>query len=242
VAGIGVANERSVFLLALDLAWLLWIDDRFDLYGPVELPPLLAAVEGEPTTVEGRGFHMLRTRMAEETNDPVAFQVWLDSAVEAFHAHHENGEFARGRHSWSYAEYLDNAERSIATFHFVATVALIYGWDLPTRMASPQFRRFIRHLNLTTRIQNDLASADKERESGVRANALMICESYMSRSEAWAFIMAERLGYQRLLEQDLDLLAEDNFAVLGRIIVASTEKYYRIPRERYRLNSPSPPQ
>ena len=177
IAGIGAVHERCGLLLAMDLAWLLWLDDCFDLGdAAVDLDPLLAAVDGPARSREARGFQHLRAQIQRATTCPRAIALWTRTAIDVFRAYHLNAEWARAPRTLSYGEYLANGEHSIATTHFVATAALVYGWDLAARLHDEGFRRCLRNLSLLTRLQNDLASAERERADRTPANAVLLLE------------------------------------------------------------------
>lgn len=240
VPGIGPARggERQMFLMALDLCWLLWLDDRFDTHAtsaqPTDWQALLRAATDPPTTLESAAFYRVRTRMAHESPRASDYKLWLDSTLALFEAYHENELLARGDRTWGYAEYLDNGEISIALPQFIATVSLAYDFHFADRLAEPQYGRAVRSLALTTRLQNDLASVEKERRDGDLANAVLLLEPLLGPQPALALVLAERQSYERLLHRDLDALPPDDpLPPLARIILASTERYYRLPRERY---------
>jgi hypothetical protein len=240
VSGIGpaVGGERTMFLIALDLSWLLWLDDRFDNHAssvqPTDWQALLRSATAPPTTPESEAFYQVRTRMAKESLRASDYKLWLDSALALFEAYHENELLARGDRAWGYAEYLDNEEIGVGMPHLVATISLVCDYRFADRLTDPQYTRVVRSLALTTRLQNDLASLQKERRDGDLANAVLLMERFVNPEQAWAFALAERQSHERLLHRDLDALPpHDPLPRLARIIVASTERYYRIPRERY---------
>lgn len=235
ISGIGAVHERCALLLAMDLAWLLWLDDRFDLgAAPVDVGLLLAAVGGPARTPEGRGYQHLRAQIQRATGCPHALALWTRTAIDVFRAYHLNAEWARVAHPLSYGEYLDNGEHSIATTHFVAATALIYGWDLTTRFRSEGFRRCLRHLSLLTRLQNDLASAERERRDGTPANAVLLLEPMVGPAAAWEFVRGELEGYRRAVQRDLTGLdREDPLCRFVNVLVRATDQYYSAPRARY---------
>jgi len=245
VDGIGVKNERSLFLLSMDIAWLLWLDDRFDL-NPAQSQDLLdwqalaRSVEvNQPTTPEAIAYSLVRECLAHEATNEAAYEFWLHSTTELFRAYHENELQSRGEKNWSYTEYLVNGEISIAAMQFLATLSLVYDLDMPERMREERFQRMIRHLCLAMRLQNDLASSAKERLENNRANAVLIVEEFMPNDTALAFVAAQEKAYERLVFEDVSRLPpQDPFARIIKVLLASTQRYYDIPRERYSERTP----
>jgi hypothetical protein len=239
VEGVGARGDRSLFLLAVDMACLIWLDDCFDARPSgadklVDWEALARSADARPTTPEAYGFFKLRSCFAEEARDPAAYELWLRTAVDVFLASHEDELLSRGERSWSYTEFLHNGENSIAVSHVVATISLVYGFDMPERMKDARFLRVLRDLSLAMRLQNDLASVEKERVEGNRSNAVLFIEKFMPREQAWSFVAEQREGYERLLFQELAAFGEgDPFHRVAEIMLASTERFYVVPRDRY---------
>jgi hypothetical protein len=240
--GIGNGRERSLPLLAIDLSWLIWLDDRFDSpKDPTKLVDVDALVQvaawdnpTAPTTPEAEAFSRLRARFEPEADDDAARRLWLSATVDVFRAYHKNAAFSHGGGRWSYAEYLQNGEGSIAVMHCIAAISLLYGYDMPARVSDPGFTRMIRNLSLAMRLQNDLASAAKERVEGDSANAVLIVDEFMAPDRAADFILAQRNGYERLLAADLQALGHnDPFSRIARVMITTLELFYCVPRERY---------
>jgi hypothetical protein len=187
--------------------------------------------------VEGRAFHSLRDRLTREIGcGPERY--WLETVIGVISAYDENDRLAR-EPNWqlSYAEYLANGEESIATAQFVATFAWAYGFEMQARLTEVPFRRFLHDLTRFTRLQNDLASVERERSDGGGANALLVMEPIVGAEAARAFVTRERNGYWRLLCRDIERLGPtDPFARLARVLVAATQSYYDSPRERYSVS------
>lgn len=244
IAGIGTRDDNSLALLALHMAWLFWLDERFDQRpdrdgGGVDHQALLLAFKEPPRSPEGEALCAVRERLFSLPRSAAAHRLWEDTARAAFHACHENDLLTRGERSWSYAEYLHNSEHSGSLSHVVATMSLVHDLDMPARLLCPDFRSMIHHLSVTVRLQNDLASVDKERASGERANAILLLEGFMSAAQARAFVVAELKGTTRLLDRDLDALGmQDPFARLARILVEATAQFYRSDA-RYNEAAPS---
>lgn len=237
IAGFCVEDEHSVWLMALDLTWLLWLDDRIDLStaaGPcIDWGSLLQPGASSLMSAEGRSFSRIRAHMAKAAPTAGAFAAWQDSAAALLRAYHANWLLSAGQLSWGYAEYLENGEVSIALPHFLATVSLACNYRMELRGDS-LFRRIVRNLSLASRLQNDLASAEKERSVGDRANAVLLIERYMAPPQARGFVLAEQLSYEKMLLADLEALApSDPLIQFSKIILAMMDVFYKAPRKRY---------
>lgn len=239
VPGLGANDGRSVFLLAMDLAWIFWLDDCFDLRterSRTDLDALARAAEHAPSTPETLGFARLRERFITQTNDPAAYRLWFETAVDIFRAYQENDARTRGPDGWSYAEYLQNGEDGITVPHVAATYSLLWGLNMPARVSDPTFRRVVSNLSRLMRLQNDYFSVEKERREVNRSNAALIMEDHgLTPAEALAFVRAEMDGLERLVLRDLSANEADPFATFARVLIAGTELFYLTPRDRYRV-------
>lgn len=244
VEGLGVRDERTLLLLAMDATWLLWLDDFFDarltaLDEHANWRELITNAIEPSTCPEIRGFSLLRSQFAAEAEDQAAYQLWVDSAIDVFGAYHQNALLSRGKRSWSYAEYMQNGETSVGVMHYVATISLLYKFNMPPRMGDARFVRLLRNLCLAMRLQNDLISVEKERSEGDRANAVMIMEEFMPYPQALAFVAEQKKGLERLLRQDRDVLgAQDPFSRVADVLLTATEILYLDRRDRYAADAP----
>jgi hypothetical protein len=232
IPGVGPQDEHGLYLLGKHMAWLFWLDERFDAPPDrgvvVDYPALLQAFEERPRTPEGEALSAVRESLFRLPRSAAARRLWDDTARASFHACRENDLLARGERSWSYAEYLHNSEHSGSLPNVVATISLVYDLDMPARLLCPSLRSMIHHLSMVVRLQNDLASVDKERASGERANAVLLLEGLMPTPQARAFALADLKGYTRLLERDLDSLGTlDPFARLAHVLLGAAAHVYR---------------
>jgi hypothetical protein len=114
------------------------------------------------------------------------------------------------------------------------TLSLAYDLGLTARASEPRFRRALSHLCLAMRLRNDLASAAKERREGNRSNGLFVMERYLSPEQAFAFVDAERLGYERMLAREVEELGPYHpFPRIVRVMMAAVERFYQVPELRY---------
>jgi hypothetical protein len=237
VEGLGVKNEHSLFLLAINVAWLIWLDDRFDSYDiniSDSVDWMNMVKSDDRSTPETQSFSALRVRLAQENNHGAALQLWVDAAADVFLAYQRNKLMSRSRKLWSYAEYLHYGESSIAVMYCVSMIALVYDLRMSARMHDKKLSCMLKNLSLAMRLQNDLVSFEKERAEGDFANAVLIMEKYLPQSQAVAFVAEQKEGYEALLARDLDALGpNDPFSRIAKIMLATLDQFYRTPRERY---------
>jgi len=237
--GIGTPHPDVFHDLALDVAWIFWLDDCFDSNpeqssnrmlcladfddaaedAPLEVWSAAAVRKGMRSVVEGRAAEMI---------------LWMDSVVEMTKAFQRNKRSSRSGDQWTFAEYLDNGEQSSAVPHFLATVSMLYGLDLPQRLSDPSFTRTIRHLSLEMRLENDLVSVDKEIDEGDHANVMLIMNRFMPREAVFDFIEEQRCGFERMVIEDLDdLLPDDLLANAMRLVLEGAHWFHKIEQDRY---------
>lgn len=230
VPGIGPASYEVSLVLAMDIAWLLWLDDRFDLSPGGEASSFSRSYRAS----EDRGFVDLRSRVARAAKDERALRAWVDASEVVVEAYREDHLFSRGERSFTYVEYIENGEKSIGVRQCVATIAALLGYDMPSRLGDQRFQGMLRNLSLAMRLQNDLMSAEAERALGDKANAVFILEASLLGEDAKAFIDVEQAGYTILLHRDLSALGEgDPFSRIARVMMGMTERFYRIETTRY---------
>jgi hypothetical protein len=240
IPGLGAENPNMLFELALDTAWIFWLDDRFDSH-PEGSARRLSALEqfdnenaGPSSAPEVFSLSLLASTLGLKGKSDAARKLWKDTAIELFHAFRNNEMLSRSEISWSYAEYLQNGEISSAVWHFVATISLLYELDMVARMPDPRFQRLLRNLSLALRLRNDLVSITKEREEGDRANALIVVEQLLSSSQAVEFIEAQRAGHERLVLAGIaDMPPDDPFARIANIMLHASHSFYVMDTERY---------
>lgn len=239
IEGLGMRDEDSLFLVALDLTWTFWQDDCFDgallsSSEPVDLAAALRALTEPPSTPAGIGLFHLRKRFAEAARSPDDYQLFLDTAAAVLRAWHVEERWARESTTPSYTAYMENGIDSTTIPHVLAAISLVYGLDMPARLSNPPFQGLIRHLALSSRLQNDLLGIERDRREGSPANAVLITERFMTAQLAHGFVADQRLAHERLLAQhSRELGVDDPFARLALAMLASQEQFYLTPRERY---------
>lgn len=237
--GLG-GDGGALALSALDLACVLWVDDRFDAAGEPdgEAEPwdaLRAALCGGSAATPGAaGLARLAARFRAAAPHPDDHAWWTATLLDVLRASDRDRALSRGGGTFSWGEYLRNGEHSIAVAHTVAALSLAHGLGLAAESGEPRPRRALRWLCLSMRLRNDLASVERERREGNRANGVFVMERHLPPGEALAFVEAERRGYERMLAEELAGFAPGHpFPRVARVIADEVERFYAAPTSRY---------
>jgi hypothetical protein len=237
--GLG-GDEGALALSALDLTCVLWVDDRFDAAGEPngEAEPweaLGAALCGEPAITPGAaGLARLSARFRDAAPGPDDHGWWTATLLDVLRASERDRAVSRGGGQLSWGEYLRNGEHSIAVAHTVAALSLAHGLGLAAESGEPRLRRALRWLCLSMRLRNDLASVERERREGNRANGVFVMERHLPPAEALAFVEAERRGYERMLAGELAGFRPGHpFPRVARVMADAVERFYAEPTSRY---------
>jgi hypothetical protein len=240
IPGIGAHHPDGLFDLALDIAWIFWLDDCFDSNPEQSSNRLLVLADFEdsaddaPLEVWSAAAVRAGMRSVSSKSSDAEGILWMDSVVAMTKAFQRNKRSSRSGVDWTFAEYLDNGEQSSAVPHFLATVSMLYGLDLPQRMTDPSFTRIIRHLSLEMRLENDLVSCEKEMDEGDNANVTMIMMRFMPREDVFEFIEEQRSGYERMVLDDLEeLMPDDRLGRVMRLVLEGAHWFHNSTQDRY---------
>lgn len=239
IRGIGFKSRQASFAFALEMTVLFWLDDCFDehLLAPHELDAVGAVIATGstlPVTPEAQACRILLQVLAEQAQSDADYRLWMDGGAAYYRAWQREALLSSGQMEMSYAEYLENGIDSVDMPRIWATVSALWGWNMPVRVADPRFMRSLRHMAIACRLKNDLYSLEKERLEGCRANAVLLIERFLPSDAARAFIEEELRGYERLLDEDIEHLdQDDSFRCLTEILMAVNERFSTTPRDRY---------
>ncbi|NRP75485.1 hypothetical protein ILFOPFJJ_06408 [Ensifer psoraleae] len=238
IQGIGTQNKQAGHAFILDMAMLFWLDDCFDeqILEQHELDAIGEVLSGKSpaSTVEAERYLALLDLLAAQAGSDADFALVRESGTAYYRALQAEAHLSSGKREMSYAEYLDNGIDSIAFMRVLASLSALWGLDISVRRECPHFLRFLRHLCLVGRLQNDLHSLNKDRREACAANAVLVVERFLPGAPALAFVEEELRGYERLLDKDMeDLAPDDPFRRLAEIFRRMRELYYSTSRERY---------
>ena len=238
IEGVGTQNDEASYTFTLDMAMLFWLDDCFDeqILKPYELDAIGEMLSGQSSarTTEAKCYQALLDLLAAQATSDADFALVREYGIAYYRALQAEALLSSGKRPMSYAEYLENGIDSIAFMRVLASLSALWGLGMPERRKCPRFQRFLRHLCLVGRLQNDLHTLEKDRREGCTANAVMMIERFLPRERALAFVEDELRGYERLLDNDMDDLAPDDpFRRLAEIFRRVRELYYSTSRQRY---------
>lgn len=238
IQGVGDQNRQAAYTFILDMAMLFWLDDCFDeqLLEPHELDAVgeVLSGTGPAGTAEAERYQELLAMLAAQAPSDADVALVREYGVAYYRALQAEALLSSGKREMSYAEYLENGIDSIAFMRVLASLSTLWGLDMPARRECPRFLRFLRHLCIVGRLQNDLHTLDKDRREGCAANAVVVVERFMPGASAFAFVEEELRGYERLLDKDMDEMERDDpFLRLAQIFRRVRELYYGTSRQRY---------
>ena len=237
-------DKDQLFLLALDVTYWYWIDDRTDesLDKPtsgVDWERLFAAIDHagaivHPVTPEADFLSRLSAELAAVAPSPVDHAWWLTSAERTLRAFHQGERISRGRLTPILAEYLETGSWSSTIRNILSTASILYRMDWANRRRDTRLMDLERYLALIARLENDAYGFEKERREGCFANAVLLMERHLPTQAAKKFIDEQREAYEALLGQGLASLAPDDpFAVLANGFLEAHRKWYGHRPERY---------
>jgi hypothetical protein len=243
VEGIGDGDEEKLYLFALDLTWMFWLDELFDsqdVNDPlIEIDPILHALSGgAPTTPAAAGCHLLRQAFDSSRDCTDEYGLWIETALAIPKAWRVEQQLSKRTIELSYEQYLDNGFNSSGVPHIVATASLLYGFDLAARMkVEPDTESLFRNLSLFCRLQNDVSSVEKERREGTLANAVFVAERSMPADRSVAFVEEELRRHEHMLKRDIERVSRrvprDPFCQMARVMGEANKVLYANPHGGY---------
>lgn len=235
--GLRPLSEHERFLLLTDIAVFVWIDDMFEHAGERSpVPWAQLAVGTSNTNREAKVYDRLHAQMRSYGRDRQAVELWRSTGV-AFLELQERDWAARraGRErEWTFLDYLLEAEVNSSIQHMYATLSMLHGLDMHTRMEAPVFRSYLRNIGVLARLLNDLCSVERERSEAAPRNVVLFLEGQVDGSGARSIIETRVREHRAHLERDRGLLGEhDPLADVGGMMLASVERIYDLPGVRY---------
>ncbi|HEY4221829.1 MAG TPA: hypothetical protein VGO62_10805 [Myxococcota bacterium] len=238
-------DEDGRFLFALNLAYWWWFDDLIDeniklassIVAWAELERVLGAVPlPHVTNVEPPEVGFLRalsdayaTRGARHEDHAW----WVQATLGTLLGFRDEETATRSRSSVSYAEQLEAGMWSATLLNVTASASALMGLGFGAR-AHPEPTTAERLLCLVARLENDEHSLDKELAEGCASNVAVVLSRSFAPEAIPSFVVAQRAGYQRLLEQSLAVLgAAHPFTLLARGILRTHRVFYAQRPQRY---------
>jgi hypothetical protein len=234
-------DKEKLFLLALDVTFWFWMDDRVDenllRSSIVDWDLLFRSLQGSApvnATPEGKFLSRLGAELATRAESRIDHDWWLLSAAESLEGFREEEVAARGGPLPSLVEYLENGARSMPMSNILATASSLYSMNVATRRRDSNFAKLERCLCLFTRLENDLHGFEKERRERSPTNAVLLMEQFMPVERAMEFVLKQKHGYGMLLHSLLAAMTPgDQFVRFVRSTVAAHEEWYGQMPDRY---------
>ena len=235
-----VDGREEVFAIALVSAFWFWFDDRSDKFlraerTPVDWDTLIAYGEDAPPAVLGdtpevRFFQRLCDLLRPLAGRPDEHLWFRVGSAKVFRAMYAEERMSRDAEARSLVECIETGAHSTTLPSILTAAYLVRRLDRPRRHGDPRIGNVERYLYLSQRLLNDLVSAEKERREGHAgrvSNAVLLLERELPPAQARAFVEAQRQGYERLLQHDLDRLGtRDPFAATLSRLVRCIQRWY----------------
>ncbi|MBZ5709241.1 terpene synthase family protein [Nannocystis pusilla] len=235
-----VDGREEVFAIALVSAFWFWFDDRSDKFlreaeTPVDWDTLIAYGDDEPPvgaadTPEVRFFQRLCDLLAPLAERPDDHRWFRVGSAKVFRAMFAEERMSRDAEARSLVECIETGAHSTTLPSILTAAYLVRRLDRPRRLDDPRVANIERYLYLSQRLLNDLKSAEKERREGHAgrvSNSVLLLERDLSPAQARAFVEAQRRGYERLLQHNLDRLGTcDPFAATLSRLVRCIQRWY----------------
>jgi hypothetical protein len=244
----GLPEDReAVFLVALVITFWFWFDDRSDKFlrdreSPVDWQALIAIAD-DPAgarvgdTHEERYFRRMSAALAARAVRPAEHRWWVLYSMRVFQAMHNEEVVSRSGQAPTFVECLENGGDSTTLMSIMSSAYLAYGLDRPAHDGDLRLALVERYMLLSQRLLNDLYSAEKERREGTGgrpSNLILMMEKLLSRDAARAFAEAQRSGYERLMNHNIELLGPQNmFARVTQTTMQCIRRWYEAGPLRY---------
>lgn len=245
----GLPDDReAVFLVALVITYWFWFDDRSDKFlrdeaTPIDWPRLLALAD-DPDDTQCRGdtpeeryFQRMSAALQARARRPEEHRFWVRYSVRVIRAMYNEEVVSRSGEVPAFVECLENGGDSTTLISIMSSAYLAHGLDRPARDGDIRLALVERYMLLSQRLLNDLYSAEKERRElagGRPSNLVLMLEKLVSREQARDFCEAQRRGYERLMQHNIDLLGPDDwFGRMTRTTMECIRRWYETGPLRY---------
>lgn len=236
-SGVVPLSPSDRLLLLIDIAVFVWLDDTFDraeARNPVAWGSL---IPGAPVpNREAVVFDRLHTAMRERGGDPQALELWRSTGVAFLELQERDWEMRRAgrKRSWTFLDYMLEAEVNSSIQHMLSTLSLLHGLDMHARMDEVEFRSYLRNIGVLARLLNDLSSVERERKEAAPRNVVLFLEGQLEGDRARALIETRVRTHREHLAHDRKALGPDDaLADAGSLMLAAIQRIYGLPGVRY---------
>ncbi|MBK8257273.1 MAG: hypothetical protein IPK82_31940 [Polyangiaceae bacterium] len=239
------ARPDDLFLMALNITFWFWVDDRSDKYlnasvPQVNWPNLIAIAEDRSTqqqSPEEAYLTELADRMRKRCQFRGDFERWRATAATSLGGMAWEDKISRKGVSPSYVESVEYGAASVTIVNIMHGAYIVNGTHRAARQADERLLQLERYVGLFQRLINDLYSVEKERKEGPNgrvSNAVIVMEQGMGRSAAKHFVEEQAKGCRRLINERLEELGSaDPAARMTRNMLHAIDAYYEHAPVRY---------
>lgn len=235
-------DADKLFLMALDVTFWFWMDDRCDEHlsheSAVYWEELLSSLKNDRLwtrpTPEARFLDWLGSQMSARALSKIDYNWWGESLSYSLLGFRKEETIGRGAPLPTLIEYLENGAWSMPMSNIIATASILYDMKVAERRKDPFFVNLERYLCTFTRLENDLHGFEKERKEGSPTNSVLLMEQWMPTHQAKDFVLEQKKGFGTLLQKSLESLdPSDRFVQFARATLSAHEEWYGDLPDRY---------
>ena len=244
------SDPETLFLLALDVAFWFWIDDRSDKCllnesSPFDWDDFIGFVEGitsgarsvEDLSPEKRFVLRLSELLKGSTTSAAGHDFWLMTVCRVSRGMRFEETAHRNGHVPSYLECIEYCMRSTAIPNILATASLVCEIDRAARQAEMTVWDIERCFCIHQRLLNDLKTYRAERHEGHEGkitNLVLLMERIVGIDKAVRFVTNDLARIENTLMELAERLGrEDPFVQLILYAKNNISKWYGLAPARY---------
>lgn len=243
-------DEEGFLLLALDIAFWFWIDDRSDKHikdqaNPVNWDRIIDLADGVSETAPLIGFPgheetffvRLRDALRAYLSNKPDHDYWLQTMSRVARGMRFEEHSNRSGRMPSYIECLEYGIGSSTIPNIIATTALVHDVSRAARQGDLILVDLERCFCMQQRMLNDLHSAKKERNEGAHGkttNILLLIEKLIGNEHAEEFVRNEISSLEGIIESMFNRLDDqDPFVRLIRHSMKTINAWLKSRPTRY---------
>lgn len=235
-------DKEGLFLLALDIAFLLWFDDRIDKHSEDRAASLnwerllnIADRSSARPPLHCSGpeevfFLRLDNVLAGRSTSEAAYDFWRDTVSRLMRGMYFEQRAGRENVQVGIVETMEHGIETSTIPNIMATAALVYDIDRASRQKDRFFTDFERHFSMYQRLLNDVHSAEKERCESKYAkvtNVVLQMEKHIGSERAASVVFHEISSLQRMIDFDIERIGlHDPFVRIVHQSMKNIEQWY----------------
>lgn len=233
-------DEEGFFLIALDIAFWCWIDDRsdkhlldqtvrFDWAGLIESieENTVKQCSGSFSTQEEDFYFRLSELIKDRAADEADYNYWRLTMTQVARGMFFEEQVSRVGRKPSFVECVEYGQLSTGLPNFIAVTGLVHSISRFARQIDVHLTTLERCFCIQQRMLNDLDGTEKEREEGKISNCVLLMEQNLGPEKAAAFVRDEMAGLEQIIRAMCDRLGHhDPFTKLILHAKDSINKWY----------------